>query len=62
MILIKTSMARRRAYLVWAIFALLWLVDLLDIIIIILSLARLAVITVIGNLIYADLFLYMSYL
>jgi cell division septal protein FtsQ len=62
MILIKTSIVRRRVYLVWAVFVLLWLVDLLDTITTILSLARLAVIAVTSNLIYTNLFLYTSYL
>jgi hypothetical protein len=61
-ILIKTSMARRRAYLVWAVFVLLWLVDLLDTVMTILSLARLAIIAITSNLIYTDLFLHTSYL
>ena len=61
-ILIRMLIAIRGAWNVQAIFVLLWLANLLDAIIIALLLAYLVVIAVINTLIYANLFLYMSYL
>jgi hypothetical protein len=57
---IKTLMAIRGAWNIWAVFVLLWLANLLDAITIALSLAHLVIIAITNTLIYADPSLYMS--
>ena len=57
---IRTLMAIRGAWNVWAVFVLLWLADLLDAVTTALSLARPAVIAVTNSLIHANPSLHMS--